>query len=266
MTGQGGTAPFTFIHRYSSGGLYAVHVEASFSGSLTGSFTSRHSNSAIWPRHSHERSGSGADRHAADPVLAAALAEERAARQQKQRGRGGLDLRSVRDRFRHLRGCAASGKLPERLASVLEPVPATDTAVLHDVSSRAQSSSIEAPTAVSEAGSSCAGLQTRMHNGAGTKESSKAADGKAADGTPMQQRQQAEQAKFNVLARGIPLQDQQMLAARQVKICADSVCSLQVCSLLCYAVSDPSITNDTCDAKRTDEGSALYQIKGVDNR
>ena len=54
-----------------------IYVGASFSGSLTGSFTSRHSNSAIWPRRSLEsrRAGPGAA-EAANPVLAAALARE----------------------------------------------------------------------------------------------------------------------------------------------------------------------------------------------
>ncbi len=160
----------------------------SFTGS---SFTSRHSNSAMWPRPSDRSSASGQQRlqtqlssassmfePGADPVGAAALAREAADKQQRG-GKKVVDLRAVRSRFRHLRNR-----------------PSTQTVVEESASSQS-----EPAPAVTQLGGSAEQHVSRL-----------AATGSSATGVPHPE-------------RPVSAGDSAM---RHVQICADSVCSLQV--------------------------------------
>ena len=166
---------------------------ASFTGSA--SFTSRHSNSAMWPRpgHSSKSSTSGQqqrlqNQHSAsssmfslgsDPISVAALARE-AAEKERRRAKKLNPLMAARTRFKHLRNRTSTANSgDERVGSLPVSAIAADshqggaacTAQQHTVQQSVASSAVQQPE----------------HPGGGTD-----------------------------------------TGLRPVKICADSVCSLQV--------------------------------------
>lgn len=163
-------------------------------GSFTGSasFTSRHSNSAMWPRpgHSSKSSMSGQQQSlqhqhstsssmfsvGTDAISAAALARE-AAEKERRRPKKMNPLMAARTRFKHLRNRSSNANTGD------EPVCSQPVAAASHQGGAARTAQQHA----SKHSVASSAMQLPEHPGSGT-------------GT----------------------------AVRQVKICADSVCSLQV--------------------------------------